>query len=89
MYIFVFFSDKLDKLIRITSRTNLDLNDLKQRVDRITPFTKVSGPTEKARNVLPLKSINERSLMKLCWKKKYVLSQFVSKVKSYMCSILN
>lgn len=75
-----FFSDKLDKLIRITSRTNLDLNDLKQRVDRITPFTRITGPTEKARDVLPLKSINEIKEFNETLLEEEMQSQFVSKV---------
>lgn len=53
---------------------------MKQRVDRITPFTRITGPTEKARDVLPLKSINEIKEFNETLLEEEMQSQFVSKV---------
>lgn len=61
------------------ARVQVQMRDIMQRIDRITPTIKINCSTERINKYLPLKSINDIQDMETRLEKKDFLEEYVSK----------
>lgn len=65
--------------MRMVAELKLQLKDIIQHIDRITPSVKLVSSTERIKNYLPLKSIEDIKIMETNLQQEDFIDEYVSK----------
>jgi len=78
--IVLFITANTRSLIRMVAELQLQMKDILQRIDRITPKTKIVSSTERIKSGLPLKSIEDIINMETRLQQADFVDEYVSKI---------
>lgn len=74
-----FLLENTRMLVRMVADLRLQIRNIYQRIDRITPITKISFSTERLKKYLPLKSIDDIKAIENRLQQEDFAEEYVSK----------
>lgn len=75
-------------IIKMVAKLEVKMQDVMQRIDRITPGIKITSSTERVTNYLPLKTINDIKHMQTLLQDEDFLKEYISRTLVSKVSII-